>query len=286
MLTMCGKAYRRIFDAENMYTAERRPPTNYARYYIHDHEQRAHGETLGISGDTIDSLRSMLNEHNSWVQTHRSAVDEIVRNDHDILDAQICFGPVNRGTHGPILGELPSTSEIAACIFQESTAQLFRQVYTFPRNSDSGRPRFVPIFSATYEPLGYPLLFFSGTAGWSKGTWIPGEGLVGVTVGPTGKKVPLANYVRQRLLSEPVFHQLSRVTQEYLCDMYSRYEEQSTSLATLMQRTPTTRTRTPMTRISPTRMPMTRNPPSGIPINALMGVGSKPKGETNVFVGA
>lgn len=145
-----------------------------------------------------------------------------MRNGHDIHDAQTCFGPVNRTTHGPILGELPTTSEIAACILQEDSTQLFRRVYTFPRNSDSGRPRFVPISSATYEPLGYPLLYFSGTTGWSKGTWIPGEGLVGVTVGPSGKKAPLliAYYVRQRLLSEPVFPGLSRVTQEYLCDMY------------------------------------------------------------------
>jgi len=200
-----------------MYTGEQRPPTNHARYYVYDNEQTAHGESLGIDPLTIDSLRGMLTEHNSWVQTYKSAVDEIVRNDPDILDAQICFGPVNRATHGPILGELPSTSEIAACIFQESTGKLFRQVYTFPRNNDSGRPRFVPIFSASYEP----------SAGWSKGTWIPGEGLVGVTVGPEGDKVPLAHYVRQRILSEPVFQQLGRVTQEYLCDMYSRYEEQS-----------------------------------------------------------
>lgn len=74
----------------------------------------------------------MLAEHNSWVQTYKSAVDEIVRNDHNILDAQICFGAVNRATHGPILGELPSSPEIAACIFQEDNTHLFRQVYTFP----------------------------------------------------------------------------------------------------------------------------------------------------------
>ena len=157
--------------------------------------------------DTVDSLRDMLDEHNSWVHTYKSAVDEIVRNYHDIHDAQICFGPVNRATHGPILRELPSSSEIAASIFQEDTTQLFRQVLTFPRNADSGRPRFVPIFSASYEPLGFPLLFLSGSAGWSKGTWIKGEGVVGVTVGQTGK-VPLAYYVRQRLLSEPVFTNL------------------------------------------------------------------------------
>ena len=52
------------------------------------------------------------------------------------------------------LGDLPTTSEIVAVIFEDDeTSSLFRQVYTFPRASDSGRPRFVPIFSATYEPL-------------------------------------------------------------------------------------------------------------------------------------
>lgn len=213
MLTMCGKAYRRIFDAENMYSNETRPPTNNARFYVYDDEQSAQGQSLGIPPDITNALRDLLARKNSWVESYRSAVDEIVRNDASIPDAQICFGPVNRTTHGPILGDVPSTSEIAACIFQENgTSKLFRKVYTFPRNSDSGRPRFVPIFSSTYEPLGYPLLFFAGDAGWSKGTWIPGEGNVGITLGPTGKKVPLGHYVRQRLLSEPVFSLLSRVT--------------------------------------------------------------------------
>ena len=54
---------------------------------------------LRLDGDKINSLRDMLDEHNSWVQTYKSAVDEIVRNDHNIHDAQICFGPENRATH-------------------------------------------------------------------------------------------------------------------------------------------------------------------------------------------
>ena len=71
MLTMCGKAYRRIFDAENMYTGERRAPTNSARFYVvYDNEQTAHGQTLGLDAHTIASLRDMLADHNSWVQTY------------------------------------------------------------------------------------------------------------------------------------------------------------------------------------------------------------------------
>lgn len=141
---------------------------------------------------------------------------------------KFCSVRSNRAADGPILGDIPTTSEIAACIFQEDqTSQLFRHLYTFPRNSDPGRPRFVPIWSSTYEPLGYPLLFFSGEAGWSKGTWIPGQGVVHATTGPTGKKGPLQYYVRQRLLSEPVFHRLSRVVKEWQRDMYSSHEEQS-----------------------------------------------------------
>lgn len=60
-----------------------------------------------------------------------------------------------------------------------------------------------------------------------QGCFIPGEGVAGSTLSPTGTKVPVEHYVRQRLLSEPVFHLLSRVTREILCDMYSRYEEQT-----------------------------------------------------------
>lgn len=109
MLTMCRKAYRRILYAENLNVGEEHPPSNHARLYVDDNEQTAHGESLGFTSDLVDSLRNLLRVENSWVGSYQHVVDEIVRSDLDIHDAHICFGSVNRTTHGPILGYLPTT---------------------------------------------------------------------------------------------------------------------------------------------------------------------------------
>lgn len=133
MLTMCGKAYNRIFYAENLYANEERPPSNTARFSVYDNEQIAYGESLSLSPETIYSLRSLLSTHISWVRSYRHSVDEIVRSNPDVHDARNIFSsPANRTTDGLILGDLPTTSRVAAYIFHEDqTAQRFRQVHTF-----------------------------------------------------------------------------------------------------------------------------------------------------------
>jgi hypothetical protein len=63
-----------------------------------------------------------------------------------------------------------------------------------------------------YEPLQYPLLFPLGTRGW-------GEDLI--TQRWTQRK-----YYRARLLSERRFQTFSRLGCEYICDMFSRMEDE------------------------------------------------------------
>jgi hypothetical protein len=80
-------------------------------------------------------------------------------------------------------------------------------------------PTFIPIFSQHYEPLQYPLLFPHGTPGW---------GLKEDDRGQLQKTTPLMQ--RQwyccRLLTEDRFLTFGRLASEYLCDMYSRVEEE------------------------------------------------------------
>lgn len=87
-------------------------------------------------------IASLLRSHNPWVQSYRHVVDEIVRKTPGVPQAHAGFGP--------ILGNAPVTSEVAACLFPKNTTSLlFREVHTFPRGSDSGTPRFMPLWSAT-----------------------------------------------------------------------------------------------------------------------------------------
>ena len=118
-------------------------------------------------------------------------------------------------------------TEIAALLYKDNYhSPSRRHVYTFPRNGPADeceKPRFVPIYSSTYLPLQYPLLYFGGESGWSPGDFCNGR--QGRTISTTGKPVGALYYARQRLLIEPVFHVLSSVAQEWACDQYVRTDE-------------------------------------------------------------
>lgn len=79
-------------------------------------------------------------------------------------------------------------------------------------------PTFVPILSRHYEPLQYPLLFPHGTPGWGlteqDGLFMPPN------------KISQRLWYKAHLLTDPRFLHFGRLTCEYVCDMYSRVEEQ------------------------------------------------------------
>jgi hypothetical protein len=86
------------------------------------------------------------------------------------------------------------------------------------RNRDP-EPTFMPIYSRHYEPLQYPLLFPHGTPGW--GLTMTGSGSYNNTLALTQRV-----WYRSRLLTNNCFLIFGRLTCEYVCDMYSRVEEE------------------------------------------------------------
>lgn len=99
--------------------------------------------------------------------------------------------------------------EVAAIISAHNLAE-FRGRKIVVQNRNTGREDFVDLFSP-YEPLQYPVLFPCGTAGWSI---------------QNPQRLSQIDLYKCRLLQEPRFELFSRVTCEYLVDMYSRVEEQ------------------------------------------------------------
>ena len=103
-------------------------------------------------------------------------------------------------------------------------------MYTFLRNGprdECNKPRFIPIWSPTYLPLQYPLLYFSGESGWSPGNYR--DGRKSKNLSTSGKPVDNFYYSRQRLLIEPAFHVLSSVAQEFAVDQYARHDDMQLS---------------------------------------------------------
>jgi hypothetical protein len=116
------------------------------------------------------------------------------------------------------LADVGQNGDFAAILHAANSTAVNPRSIVIWRNRDE-QPTFVPIFSRHYEPLQYPLLFPHGTAGW---------GLTPTTSGQYQNTLPLTQrqWYRSRLLTDPRFRIFGRLTCEYLCDMYSRVEEE------------------------------------------------------------
>jgi hypothetical protein len=82
-------------------------------------------------------------------------------------------------------------------------------------------PTFIPTFSRHYEPLQYPVLFPHGTPGWGLTPDATDSFRLKNTLPFTQRQ-----WYRSLLLREPRFIDLGRLGSEYICDMYSRIEEE------------------------------------------------------------
>ena len=90
-------------------------------------------------------------------------------------------------------------------------------------NNSSHEPSFVSIFTPHYEALQYPLLFPHGTRGWGlvlSSAPDHHNHMINVT-GFTQRE-----WYKGQILREDRFLIFGRLCSEYLCDMYSRIEEE------------------------------------------------------------
>lgn len=233
MLTLHGKAYHRIYDLQEKY--EHYTVSNSARFYIYDSEFADHASSLKLDMRIATTLRSHVHTNIRWAQEYKSAVDDIINSTSHSSDPTkssfIEFGEASRDINGPVLGENPSAPEIAALVYTSGEQNDGpRTVVTYPKSSPDNVPRFLPIWSSTYETLQFPLLFLHGEAGWSKGHPKETPPFKSKTMNRNNTHhVPFPFYCRQRMLSEPIFHRNSRIAQEWVCDSLSRMEEERLS---------------------------------------------------------
>lgn len=164
-------------------------------WFLYDENAR---QTVGrqhrIPTNLIEDLTTMFNEINPYVFQLKSAITQI-----NALEKTFS-----------IQLDLPSQGgELAAIIHTANLTQLtYRKVVVF--HHQQCQPRFISILSNQYEPLQYPLLFPYGESGWHMDMPVHSQ----------------CTYYRTRLLTEPRFRQMGRLTCEYLVDMYSRIEEE------------------------------------------------------------
>jgi hypothetical protein len=192
-VAITGRTYHRIFDV--------RDQTHSLHWYLYDENERyTRGHQFDVPLQWVNAVNADLRRHNPYVS--------MLLPFHDIPAAETCALE---------LTEPSSNGDFAAVMHAANSTTID------PRNiliwqSGHHQPSFVPILSRHYEPLQYPLLFPHGTPGWG-------------LIERDGRLLPV-NDMSQRLwyksllLSDSRFLHFGRLTCEYVCDMYSRIEEQ------------------------------------------------------------
>jgi hypothetical protein len=116
------------------------------------------------------------------------------------------------------LSDFSSGGDFAAIMHGANSTTLNPRKIVIWWNRDA-QPSFIPIFSRHYEPLQYPILFPHGSPSW---------GLSEADSGIVSRAVPLTQrqWYKSRLLTDDRFLIFGRLGSEYICDMYSRVEEE------------------------------------------------------------
>jgi hypothetical protein len=122
------------------------------------------------------------------------------------------------GTSALQISEFGSNGDFAAVMHAANSTAISPRAIVIWRNRDAA-PSFVPIYSRHYEPLQFPLLFPHGTPGWGLQD-NGGPHLVNLL------SLTQREWYKNRLLTDSRFSIFGRLTCEYLCDMYSRIEEE------------------------------------------------------------
>ncbi|KAH9063146.1 hypothetical protein Ae201684P_009408 [Aphanomyces euteiches] len=209
---------------------------SYAQIYITDPETQASIRRRMLGGNlnqsTVTKIQHLLLQHNAFTQLYKRAKD--IPKDDDmrlVLTAQprsnsrthnlptcseiaVLFSETSKsgrhillhGTDGPVLSEVVPNYRVGkhVCLDrQPGEDHLFR----------------IKEFHSAYDPLQYPLLFPTGTLGWSYGN----------NSGLNGRNVSLNNYARYHLYERGAFsplHASGPLLQVFAVDNFAKVENQ------------------------------------------------------------
>lgn len=193
-VAITGRTYHRMFDIADT--------THSLHWFLYDGAQRqAQGQKFDVP--------------HQWT----SAVDAALQNVNPYLTQLRRFSTLPSEQPTALeLSDVSSHGDFAAVLHAANSTAIDRRSIVIWRNRDA-QPTFVPIYSRHYEPLQYPVLFPHGSPGW---------GLKHTATGHLTNCLPLTQrqWYRSRLLTDDRFLTFGRLACEYVCDMYSRIEEE------------------------------------------------------------
>ena len=196
-IAITGRTYHHLFDISSV--------EHSLHWYLYDEEERR-----------IEGINRKLPL--SWIQI----IENDLRNVNPYVDHLRRFSSTwSNDVHAISaleLSDVSVTGDFAAIMHADNSTDVSPRSIVIWNNSQND-PSFIPIFSRHYEPLQYPLLFPQGTLGWGL---IPDQNdhLI------NNLSVTQREWYKNRLLTDDRFLLFGRLTSEYLCDMYSRIEEE------------------------------------------------------------
>ena len=193
-VAITGRMYHRLFDIADKSQA--------LNWFLYDSGERdRHATKYAVPSDWSQALKDDLRTVNRYV--------------HDLRQFTAIPEPEPCALE---LSDVGQNGDFAALLHAANSTSIKPRSVVVWRNRDA-EPTFMPIYSRHYEPLQYPLLFPHGTPGW--GLTEMGNGQYENTLALTQKE-----WYHSRILSDDRFLTFGRLTCEYLCDMFSRMEEE------------------------------------------------------------
>lgn len=196
-VAITGRTYHRVLDVST--------PNHSFHWFLYDETERdTHGRIWEVPDSWTHNFRLDLQEVNPYVRN--------LQQFHHVS---------NDSTHVLELRDTSSNGDFAAIMHAANSTTIHPRSVLIWRNSDE-QPSFVSILTPLYEPLQYPVLFPHGTRGWGLTANDPEHPeRVSNTLGFTQRE-----WYKGRILTEDRFLIFGRLCSEYLCDMYSRMEEE------------------------------------------------------------
>lgn len=196
-VAITGRTYHRMLDVTD--------PNHSFHWFLYDETEReAHGREWEVEIPWTRAVKRDLDEVNPYV--HQLRLFERTRED---------------STTALEIFDTSSNGDFAAVMHAANSTNIRPRSILIWRNSEE-RPSFVSILTRHYEPLHYPLLFPHGSRGWGLSAPDPShpENITNM-LGFTQRE-----WYKGRLLTDDRFLTFGRLCSEYLCDMYSRIEEE------------------------------------------------------------
>ncbi|KAE8738589.1 hypothetical protein FOCC_FOCC015928 [Frankliniella occidentalis] len=208
-----GRIYHKIYSLE-----ARGQHTNFdnvsqhvngCKLWIDDgSERKALAEGRKLNPIIIDGARSYLLANNPSLTYFRLLSEEPAE------DARLDFQVTSREADGPVLGDTNPGLEVHAVVSSGECLAGAPRTLTVWKKADRF-PTKINIFDPLMEPFQYPLLYPTGTPGWTF-----------TRKDKVGRKLSQLSYARCLLLSEPRFTQLGRLSQAWQVEMHTRIEEE------------------------------------------------------------